>query len=103
MKPDAKHTLSMLRNAIILAVENFFMNIIPQIRKHAFYRFPCFSTIMINNSLYIFKNKNLRLTLFYHACIFIKKSASCVFKTKSFTNHRKSLTWSTSNKQIDLI
>ncbi len=58
---------------------------------------------MFKKPLHVFKYKDLGLTFFHYASKLTKKRTTSVLKTELITNNRKSLTRSTTNKQIYLI
>ena len=50
-----------------------------------------------------FRTRTLWLRFFHNSCKFVEKSASCIFKSKSMSYHRKSLTRSSAYDEINFI
>ena len=57
---------------------------------------------MLEESLYVFEYKDLRLALFHHTSKFSEKCSACIFKTSLLTNNREGLARCTSYKQVYL-
>src|SRR5690606_33249121 len=102
LKADNEYPLAVLGNTVVLTVEDFCADIIPQVGKYILHHLPGAAVIVVGKPFYIFINEYFGLGFPDNTGKIVKKRTPDIFEPQALAHHGERLAGASADQQIHL-